>query len=386
MEEINQNTYEAFTKEIEDYITKFSEQKKVKKDPKGEIIIEGKSHSDHIDKALQNLENIYNDQNKDKDTIKNVNDFITNKILLPQKLFFYKDKKMFMEIILNHSQNKTKLIENLLNMIENNKQIIFEEKDDYKFYEYLFLQLFHLDGNLDYTETETIKINEFIERIVNDNNFDNYYKIFLIQKNIEVIGEMVNILYQLYTPLDELIKKIKPLILYNKNIPCMKLLEYIIVQKENNNFVKAKSHKHLCKKNLVRITFIKENADKNKKNEDYFYFYENTRILEVLKYFEKNKKDKEVNNYIYEIIYGKNLIEKKDYNKTLNELTKDKQPITITQKSIEKEKLFDNEKLSEKFEKILKDLFKSYANKEGFMEPKDILNFFNEAEKSKLTT
>jgi hypothetical protein len=62
----------------------------------------------------------------------------------------------------------------------------------------------------------------------------------------------------------------------------MKLLEYIILQKENNNFVKAKSHKNLCKKNLVRITFIKENADKNKKNEDYFYFYENTRILQRL--------------------------------------------------------------------------------------------------------
>ena len=155
----------------------------------------------------------------------------------------------------------------------------------------------------------------------------------------------------------------------------MKLLEYIIVQKENNNFVKAKSHKHLCKKNLVRITFIKENADKNKKNEDYFYFYENTRILEILKYFEKNKKDKEVNNYIYEIIYGKNLIEKKDYNKTLNELTKDKQPITITQKSIEKEKLLENEKLNEKFEKILKDLFKSYSKNKGYMDLKDIQKF-----------
>ena len=381
MEEINQNLYEAFTKEIENYITKFSEQKKVKKDPKGEIIIEGKSHSDHIDKALQNLENIYNDQNKDKDTIKNVNDFITNKILLPQKLFFYKDKKKFMEFILNRSQNKTKLIENLLNKIENNKQIIFEEKDDYKFYEYLFLQFFHLDGNLDYTETETIKINDFNERMVNENNFENYYKLFLKQNNLEVIEEMVNILYQLYTPLDELIKKIKPLILYNKNVPCMKLLEYIIVQKENNNFVKAKSHKHLCKKNLVRITFIKENADKNKKNEDYFYFYENTRILEILKYFEKNKKDKEVNNYIYEIIYGKNLIEKKDYNKTLNELTKDKQPITITQKSIEKEKLLENEKLNEKFEKILKDLFKSYSKNKGYMDLKDIQKFLCVAEK-----
>ena len=283
-------------------------------------------------------------------------------------------------------QNKKDFIENILNNIDKNQKNIFEEKDDYKFYEHLFLQFFHLNGNLEYTETETIKINDSNERIVNRGGFGNYYKIFLNQNNSEVIEEMISILYQIYTPLDDLISKIKPLILHNKNVPCMKLLEYIIEQKENNNLIKVKSHKNLCKKNLVRITFIKENADKNKKNTDYFYFYENTRIIEVLDYFEKNKKDKEVNNYIYEIINGSNPIAKKDYNKTLGSLTKDKQIVTITQKSIKKEKLFDNEKLSEKFEKILKDLFKSYANKEGFMEPKDILKFFNDAAKVKITS
>ena len=385
MEEKKKIQIQNFINEFESYIKKFSEKKEVNNEHKAELIIDGKPHSTHIANALQNLENIYKELNPEKNDTKVINEFIKDKILLPQNLFFYEDKKQFMKLILDKNINnpsKVNFVEELLKRIENNNKIIFSQKDDYKFYEYLLLKIYNLSGTLEYTENEMIIINKCDIKILNSIHIKNFFEIFLHQTNLEIIKEMSHLLYQINNfdykqekennPLNKLIESIKTYIM-NINFPCMKLLEYIIEQKEKSHLIKTKSHKLLCKREMVKIIITKEkreNNEKNKRNEDSFYFYENTTIFEILNYF-KEKND----NFLYQILNGENIIEKKDYNKTLREITKDKKQITIIQKEIKKEKLFENGNLTEKFNKFLKTIFNQFSSGKGYLINEEIRKY-----------
>ena len=385
MEEKKKIQIQYFINEFESYIKKFSEKKEVNNEHKAELIIDGKPHSTHIANALQNLENIYKELNPEKNDTKVINEFIKDKILLSQNLFFFEEKKQFMKLILDkniNNRSKLNFVEELLKIIENNNKTIFSQKDDYKFYEYLLLNIYNLSGTLEYAENEMIIINKCDIKILNSIHINNFFEIFLLQTNLEIIKEMSHLLYQINNfdykqekennPLNKLIESIKTYIM-NINFPCMKLLEYIIEQKEKSHLIKTKSHKLLCKRELVKISITKEkreNNEKNKKNEDSFYFYENTTIFEILNYF-KEKND----NLIYDIINGENIIEKKDYNKTLREITKDKKQITIIQKEIKKEKLFENGNLTEKFNKFLKTIFNQFSSGKGYLSNEEIRKY-----------
>ena len=131
------NLIQKFLNDFDSYIQKFSDQKKLSLKPDN-IIIDGIHHSDHVQKAIKTLDELSKNIKKEQESI---NNYITDKILLPVKLFSYKDKIKFMEYILNKAkdnQEKISTFENILNDINKYKKIIFEEKDDYKFYEYLY--------------------------------------------------------------------------------------------------------------------------------------------------------------------------------------------------------------------------------------------------------
>ena len=237
MEEKKKIQIQNFINEFESYKNKFSEKKEVNNEHKAELIIDGKPHSTHIANALQNLENIYKELNPEKNDTKVINEFIKDKILLSQNLFFFEEKKQFMKLILDKNINnpsKLNFVEELLKRIENNNEIIFRQKDDYKFYEYLLLNIYNLSGALEYTENEMIIINKCDIKILNSIHIKNFFEIFLFQTNLEIIKEMSHLLYQINNfdykqgkennPLNKLIEYIKKYIM-NINFPCMKLLE-----------------------------------------------------------------------------------------------------------------------------------------------------------------
>ena len=397
--EVNQNIFEKFFNEFEAYIKKFSEQKEKNKKPNNEIIIDDITHQKHVDNAIQALENIYSNKKEEQDKI---NNFIKSKILLPMKLFSFEDKKKFIKFIFKKfedDKNKKDFIENMLNdIINKNKKNIFEEKDDYKFYEYLFLKFNFFDGILEYIENKNTEFNIELKicsiKIFNSNYFKKFFNVFLSQINSEVIKEMSHLLYLIYNfnyepkPKknlnDELIEKLNLYITNFNNIPCMKLLEYIIEQKEKHHITNIKSHWNLCKKNLVRILFLIEEKEKEenkviaKDNNNYLYFFENSTILEIL----NSIREKYGYKYLYEFHCGDNIIEEKDYNKALYDIAKEKKSIKIRPK--QSEQLIKNGKLTEKFENTLKNIFKCYCNNEKIMDHECIQNFISDAIKQKI--
>ena len=371
---------EEYYKDFETYINKLINERKNNKISKkvlnnDKILLQ--DYSDYLDE-------IYGNFNQDKTTINKMINDIKTKILLPMKLFSYREKKEFVEFIFNKTRDdeqRKKLIEELVNTLENKNEVIFEEKDDYKFYESLFLENNYLKKSLEYTES---KDNNIITKcsinMINSNDISNYFEIFLKQTNSEVIKEMSYILYQIYNykynqeqnNLDDLIDKIKNLILINRNFPCMKLLEFIIEQKEKTFLTKIKSHSNLCKKSLVKINLERENS----KDKEEYYFYANTTIREVL-YYIKNKND---NNYDFEIKYGDKIIDENFYNKTLDEILKEKLNIKINQKvEIKKENLIENGNLTDKFKNILKNEFRIHSKDKEFMDTNDVRNFIIKA-------
>ena len=223
----NKNLIQKFFNDFESYITKFSEQKKLDQKPNNDIIIDGVTHNEHVKNALKNLEELSKNSPGEQE---NINNFIKNKILLPMKLFSYEDKVNFTEYIINKktdNQDKASIINNIFNEINNDNKFVFEEKDDYKFYEYLFIKMNCFNGLLEVIDLKKDSLNIEIQkcdyRMINIS--DNLYKLLLNQTNSEIIKEISYLLYQIYNfnyepkpqknPLDEFIEKI---------IQCMNLL------------------------------------------------------------------------------------------------------------------------------------------------------------------
>jgi len=158
-------------------------------------------------------------------------------------------------------------------------------------------------------------------------------------------------------------------------------------QNEKSHITSIKSHANLCKKSLIKIPIISDIENKpkveGKNNDEYFYFYENTTIYEILNFIKER-----IGNNKYEFYNSDNvLIEEKDYNKTLsNILTKEKKPIKIKkEEKPKKEPLVENEKLTKKFENVLKEIFKRFCNDDNKMEKKEIINFLSESLGRKMT-
>ena len=290
-----------------------------------------------------------------------------------------------MDFILDNTkdnQGKAMLIGEILNKIENNKTI-FETIDDCKFYEYLFLHVNYLNHHLTYEENinninnDTFNIMQCDSKILKSKIFD----LFKGQKNPEVIKEMSSLIYQIYSfdyqpklskePLEELIDSLNPFIVRGNNIPCMRLLEYIIEQKEKSYLIDVKSHELLRKKDLVKISLEKDKSQEKAE----LYFYENTTIIEILNYFQRQKGS----DYTYQIFHGSSVIGENDYNKPLAQIAKEKQPIKVIQKKIEKAELTENGKLTEKFNKVLKDLFNFFSKGKDHMAFEDIHKFISSA-------
>ena len=281
----------------------------------------------------------------------------------------------FKEVIVKQKFNIINLCEKLLKDIESKKKR-FENKEEIQFYEYLIKEYNYRNKNINYIE------NKFLEVIEIDfdkfEHLDEYLKLFYIQNNKEVVDEMIQFLYHLYNStgnLKLLLKKLKDVFDYTKNLNIIKLYKYIINEIEKDHVVKTKSHFSLCKKSIIGLKF--EDKEKNEK----INFYGNTTINEINHYLIKNFESKEE----YFDINLKNIKEKQniifDEYKTLNDLIKKNYEITIIKKQIKKDKLIEIEnekcKLTKNFQKALKDCFKFFSKGKEIMTRSDLAECHN---------
>ena len=210
-----EDIFELFKSEFNLYIKNSNIEKEKEKEKEiknnDEIKIDDIPHNYHINIRLKFLELI---NKKGKNINDKIIEYINIEILLPIKKFNFKDKKKFTNLIENISnKNKKNILENLLIKIENNNTNIFNNIDEILYYEYILLEFNYQKNILEYKEI----INK--ENINNNNNtnnninyeiilmrknlkkfkhINNFFSLYYIQNNKEVINEMINFLYLLF--------------------------------------------------------------------------------------------------------------------------------------------------------------------------------------------
>ena len=337
------------------------------------IIIDEIPHKSHIEIRIMFLELIMkNTKNKHK-----INEFIINDILLPQKIFEFEDKKNFLNIIINKYKNqseKVKLLNEILTKYENGNKRVFIDLDDVLFYEYLILELNYNEDYLKFKEkNKCYKIILIREKIHNLKHLKNFMILFYNQNNIECVNEMAKFLYKLYHSKNNIIE----LCLSNKdhlysknNSNVFQLFKCIIEEEEKGSITNYKSHSSLCKKNIVKISF-----ERNKENVS-FYFFGNTKISEIQNLLMK-KFPYEYYEFYFKVDKTEKLLKESDFNKTLNEIKKNKIQLKIYKKEKSKEKIFENDKLTTKFREILEKWFYKFSKNKEFMDENDIAKFIS---------
>ena len=380
--------YSIYEEDFIDYIGKLKQKKEDKNQEKDDkIMIDDIPHEIHIDIRIKFFEIILKNSNKFQET-KEIIGFIINYALLSKKIFGIEDKKKFADFIFNKFSDKKEIIKDLILQIEKNNKNIFYNIDDVLFYEYIFLELNYIENLLQFkTKTENNK--KIIYEILSINqdikdlkHLDNYIIIFYIQDKEECINEMSNFLFKLFNfknNIQDLFEINKKSLLEKENENAVKLYMYIIEETEKNYFSDKKSHSNLCKKYIFKILI------KNNKNEEgvlcSLYFYGNTKLKEINNFLIKQYPD----IYFEFNLSSKNQnpkeLDEKDFNKTLNELKKEKTILKIYKKDIIADKLIENNKLTRKFKNLLKNWFKYFSKNKEIMDKYDTSVFLSKTTK-----
>ena len=292
-------------------------------------------------------------------------------------------KKNFFDFInkIKKNNDESKIV-NLINEILNNieaKNRPFNKKEELELYEISLIELNYLKNQLEYTYKNNIC--RIRPKTHFNEHLDKYFSLFYIQDNEEVIKESIQFLFNVYywnENIRLLFKKCKDSFNYSENMNIIKLYKYIIDNFEKEYVLKTHSHLSLCKKNIFNIKF-KNEEEKEEKN---LKFYGNTTVNEIYNFLIKNY-ESESEYFIINLVNEKekkNMVLDKFYsNKTLNELKKKKIQINIIKKKIIPDELYEkeNQKLTEKFENILKKWFRYFSKEKKEMNRKDLANFMN---------
>ena len=292
--------------------------------------------------------------------------------------YFYSDKKTLIEFIKKEIldekiiDNKSVIIKEFLNNKNNFENLEFIIKEEADLYIDLFLKINYLENRIEYIFENNLKITNINQEILYIKEF---WNIFNIQKNQEIINEMCEILYQLYNTnnkdynIKQLFIKCKDIFQYNliDNINIIHLMKYIIIQTEKDCVIKIKPHYLLCKKNAIKINY----EEKKEEIKD-LYFFGNSSINQICQYLTKKNN---TNNVVYYI--NNNIINEKEQNKSLNEF--DKMPIKISKKEIDKnvQLLINEGKLTPKFVEILENWFYYFSKGSEKMARADLAECFN---------
>ena len=377
--------FKIFKNDFQNYIEKLKKIKEEQTQTNNKIVIDSLPHKIHIDIRIKFLELISKKMSNNLEIF----EFLKENILLTEKIFDAEDKIHFLDFInkINNKKNEIEIINELLLKIENNNKKIFIDNEDIIFYKYLFLELNYKENNLQFKlkfENQLNKhINFEITTINKEVNKLNHYKnlidLFYIQNKNECINEMAEFLFKLHiynNNINNLCELNKHLLINKEKLNSIYLYKYIIEETENESYSKKKSHKFLCKKRIFRI-IIKNNKKQNKeKEENSFYFFGNTKINEIHNFLRKKYPD---DYFSFNLVINKEYktFNESDFNKTLNELKEQKIQLKINIKEIVKDKLFENNKLTNSFSNLLEVWFKMYSKNNEVMDKNGLSQFIS---------
>ena len=370
--------YYLFEKDFKNYIQKLKQEKEKKENAQlNNIIIDDLPHEFHIKISTAFLELIM----KKTENSQQINEFIINDILLSQKIFEAEDKNKFARIIINKYNNKSgklKLLNDIIGRYENNRNRIFADREDILFYEYLILELNYNENLLEFKENnKSFEIISIKEDLTNLKHLNNFIENFYIQNNIECINEMAIFLYKLYqfkNSIEELCLSNKKKLHSKNNSNVLKLYKCIIEETEKGYLSSYKSHTSLCKKRIIRISL-----ERNKENV-HFYFFGNTKISEIYNFLMKTY-PYECFEFFFKINKEEKKLQNSDFNKTLNEIRRDKIQLKINKKEINKAKLIEDDKLTKKFREMLEQWFNKYSKNKEEMNENDVAEFISNVTK-----
>ena len=318
--------FKIFKNDFQNYIEKLKKIKEEQTQTNNKIVIDSLPHKIHIDIRIKFLELISKKMSNNLEIF----EFLKENILLTEKIFEAEDKINFLDFInkINNKKNEIEIINELLLKIENNNKKIFIDNEDIIFYKYLFLELNYKENNLQFKLKFENQLNKHI--LINKENLNSIY-----------------------------------------------LYKYIIEETENESYSKKKSHKFLCKKRIFRI-IIKNNKKQKKEieEENSFYFFGNTKINEIHNFLRKKYPD---DYFSFNLVINKEYktFNESDFNKTLNELKEQKIQLKINIKEIVKDKLFENNKLTNSFSNLLEVWFKMYSKNNEVMDKNGLSQFIS---------
>ena len=301
-----------------------------------------------------------------------------SKRFLAKTFYLYTDKKDLIKFIIEEILNKDNMEDKSIiikEFIGNKNNFEIEEfitKEEVQFYIYIFLEINYLEKKIEYINKDNKFLIQKINQDINNiSYFKDFFNIFFIQKNTEIINDLCDIIYQIYNinnNIKDLITKCKEKFEYTlkENINIIYLLKYIIIQSEKDYIINIKPHFSLIKKSIIKI-----NIEEKKDEINNLFFYGNSTINQIYQYLSNKNKN---NNKVYYIC---NNINENEENKYLNEF--DKKIFKINKKEIEKNliSLIKEEKLTEKFENILKDWFNYFSKGKNKMTKSDLAECMN---------
>ena len=339
-------------------------------------------------KEKEKLSDLFMSQNKPSDSSlksTNKNEDLQNinlQIRFLSKIYYlYSDKKDMINFTIKEIldditiEDKNIIIKEFMDNKNNFERKEFATKEEAQFYIRLFLEI-NSKNILRYSKENNFtieKISKELKHISNDILYiKEFWNIFNIQTNQEIIHEMCAVLYQLYYSVDkdmkELFIRIKDVFQYNikENRNIISVLKYVINQSEKDFVVNIKPHYLLCKKIIIKI-----NVEEEKGQENNLYFFGNTSINQIYHYLTENNASKSV------IYYTNNEIMEKAKNKSLNEF--EKKALKISKKEIENNisVLSKEKKLTERFNEVLKNWFNFFSKGKQKMTRADLAECFN---------
>ena len=279
--------------------------------------------------------------------------------------------------------NQRKLyMKQFLNEFKEKREYLFN-KEGIKFYIFLILEFNYLENKLEYRVIK-IDIDKFKykiklkEELKNIQYLNEFIRSFSCQKDKEVIGEMAKFIFDFYNSTQNcniLFKKCNDEFLnesYLKNSNIIDLFKFVINNLEKNYVLKERTLSSLSRKAIFKLTIALKDEKKDLKKD--LYFFGNTRINEIIYFLNNNNnfKDYKNNDDEYFMIEYKNDKDNKNskvnisldefsFNKTLNELKKEKLEI-IRKRIITRDELLDNKgNLTEKFKEILIKFFAKFS-------------------------
>ena len=364
------------------------------------LVIDGFNHQKNVDGRLAFLSKLVNTIYPDYDFIDKLKGLLLDNPVFPEdRQYFYKFLKQYC-FPLNQEHLKMSVRDQA--KIKLYKIFIEEEQREMTYNEFiLFIDvfLFFNSSHLSYKKVIKNEEEEYKIKLKPNSQYDDIqgveelWKIIYKEKDEKIINKLINIINQVVEA-----KKIISILCdkYNNEEEeseiiqtSFKLIKQILIEFEKNMVIDIKSHYSLSKNCIIKFNLKLKNVQNNKNN-IIELFYDNTTLNDIkeilmkkynipMQYIEayiiKNKEEFSL-DYKYNNQSLKEIVNEKLGPNNEKKIKYDE--VIIFSKKEEKENLLiEDEELSPKFKKILKEWFNNFTNGTGKMDKKCCAKFIS---------